>query len=282
MLAVVLSLVAATSWGAADFLGGLATRERGLLAVLAISQVAGLVVLAIVALPLAGDPPSGADLVPAVAAGVVGVVGLGLLYLALAIGTMSIVAPVVAMSAVVPVFVSLAGGDRLSAAVAAGIVLALAGAAGAAAAADEPDAAVRARRARSLWVAAGAAVGVGLGLVLLDDAAEGGALWGALVARTCGVLTIGAAFAVRPAPLGLRDPGIGRVATIGVLDTAAITLFSFASNEGLLAVVAVLSSLYPVVTVILARVVLQERLRAIQVAGVAVAFVGIGLIASGS
>jgi drug/metabolite transporter (DMT)-like permease len=282
VLAVALSLIAAMSWGAADFLGGLAARGRALVAVMLVSQAAGLVVLLAVGLPLAGSPPSFADLVPAIAGGVVAVVGLSLLYLALAIGTMSVVAPIVALSAVVPVAVSLAGGDELSLLVAAGIVLALGGAVGSAAAAGEPTAAAAANRVRSLWFAAGAAIGLGLGLVTLDAAADSSALWTAMTARTCSVGVVVLAFAFRPAPLGLRAPGIERVALVGILDAAALTLFALASNEGLLAVVSVLASLYPVVTVLLARAVLGERMRGVQIAGVAVAFVGIGLIAGGT
>ena len=282
MLAVALSLIASLAWGSADFLGGLATRRRALVAVMLLSQASGLVALLVFALPLAGSVPSLADLVPAFAAGVVGVLALSLLYLALAIGTMSVVAPIAALGAVVPVLVSLAGGDALSAGIAVGIVLALGGAAAAASAAPEPGTERDARRARSIWLAIGAAVGLGAGLVLFDAAADSGALWAVLVARGCAVVVMLGALAARPVPLGLREPGLGQVALVGVLDAAALTLFTLASNEGLLAVVSVLSSLYPVVTVVLARAVLGERMRAVQVTGIAVAFVGIALIASGS
>jgi drug/metabolite transporter (DMT)-like permease len=282
LLAVGLSLIASLSWGTADFLGGLAARRRALLAVMVLSQASGLVALLVFALPLAGELPSLADLVPAIAAGVVGVVALSLLYLALATGTMSVVAPIAALGAVVPVLVSLAGGDALSVGIAAGIVLALGGAAASAAAAPEPAAERGGGRARSIWLAIAAAVGLGSGLVLFDAAGDSGALWAVLVARAVAVAVVLAALAVRPAPLGLREPGIGQVALLGVLDAAALTLFTLASNEGVLAVVSVLSSLYPVVTVVLARVVLGERMRRVQVTGIAVAFVGIALIASSS
>lgn len=282
MLAVALSLIASAAWGSADFLGGLASRRRALLAVMVLSQTSGLVALLVFALPFAGSAPSLADLVPAILAGVVGVLGLSLLYLALATGTMSVVAPIAALGAVVPVLVSLAGGDPLSAGVAAGIVLALGGAAASAAAAPEPDAERDAGRMRSIWLAVAAAVGLGGGLVLFDAAGDTGALWAVLVGRAVAVAVVLAALTVRPAPLGLREPGIGQVVLVGLLDAAALTLFTLASNEGVLAVVSVLSSLYPVVTVILARVVLGERMRRVQVTGIAVAFVGIALIASSS
>lgn len=282
MLAVALSLIAALSWGSADFLGGLAARRRALLAVMVLSQASGLVALVVFTLPFAGSVPSLGELVPAMVAGVVGVIALSLLYLALAIGRMSVVAPIAALGAVVPVLASLASGDALSAVIALGIVLALGGAAASAASAPEPAAERDGRRRRSIWLAVGAAAGLGAGLVLFDAAADSGALWAVLVARTCAVTVVLAALTVRPVPLGLRDPGLGQVALVGVLDAAALALFSLASNEGLLAVVSVLASLYPVVTVILARVVLGERMRGVQIAGVAVAFLGIGLIAAGS
>ena len=282
MLAVALSLIAALSWGSADVLGGLAARRRALLAVMVLSQASGLVALVVFTLPFAGSVPSLGELVPAMVAGVVGVLALSLLYLALAIGTMSVVAPIAALGAVVPVLVSLASGDALSVVIALGIVLALGGAAASAASAPEPAAERDGSRRRSIWLAVGAAAGLGAGLVLFDAAADSGALWAVVVARTCAVTVVLAALTVRRAPLGLREPGLGQVALVGVLDAAALALFSLASNEGLLAVVSVLASLYPVVTVILARVVLGERMRGVQIAGVAVAFVGIGLIAAGS
>ena len=284
MLAVALSLVAALSWGAADFLGGLAARGRALLSVMLLSQVAGLVVLAVVAAPLIGDRPPIEDVAVAAVGGVAGVVALSLLYLGLAIGTMSFVAPIVALSAVVPVLLSVDGGDSLTAILVLGIVLALGGAVLSAAASSEQESTGRVpRRAQSLWAAAGSACGFGIALVCLDDAAGGNdALWVVLVARTAAVLAVGLALLAARQRLDLQRPGLPQVIVVGVLDAASLTLFTLASNEGLLGVVSVLSSLYPVVTVLLARIVLHERMRAVQVVGVALTFLGIAAIVGGT
>ena len=201
---------------------------------------------------------------------------------------MSVVAPIVALSAIVPVLVSLATGARPTVAIGAGIVLALAGAGLTAAAADpdagdeDPAAVARAgARARSLWVAVISACGFGVALVALDAAADSDPLWSVVVARTCAVVVVASLLAVRRARVDTARPGLARVGLVGVLDAASMTLYVLASNEGMLAVVSVLASLYPIVTVLLARVVLGERMRAVQVAGVAIAFGGIALIASG-
>jgi drug/metabolite transporter (DMT)-like permease len=282
VLAVVLSLVAALSWGTADFLGGLATRGRALRTVMLVSQGAGLAVLVVVALPLAGDRPPIGDVAVAAAGGVAGVVALSLLYLGLAIGTMSVVAPIVALSAVVPVLFSIITGDHLGAVVALGIVLALGGAALSAAAAPEDRPERSAHRVRSLWLAVGAAAGFGVALICLDAAAGSGPLWTVLVARTAAVCAVLVTVAADPGGFELGDrSGLPQIVVVGILDAASLTLFTLASNEGLLAVVSVLASLYPVVTVLLARMVLHERMRGVQVAGVAVAFAGIALIAGG-
>jgi drug/metabolite transporter (DMT)-like permease len=283
VLGVALALLAALSWGAADFLGGLAARGRALVSVMLISQAAGLVVLAVVAAPFVGERPSAADAGVAVIGGIAGVVALSLLYLGLAIGTMSVVAPIVALSAVVPVLVSVAGGDELTAILVAGIVLALGGA-GMSAAAETPATEQRATdRTRSLWAAAGAAVGFGVAMTCLDDAADSGsALWVVIVARSAAVLVMALALVASRQKLDVQRPGLPQVVLVGVLDAASLTLFTLASNEGLLAVVSVLASLYPVVTVLLARTVLHERMRAVQVVGVALTFAGIAAVVGGT
>jgi drug/metabolite transporter (DMT)-like permease len=204
-----------------------------------------------------------------------------MLYLALAIGTMSVVAPIVALSALVPVAVSFVTGTIPSGIVLPGIALALGGAMLVAVTPDDGTARPE-HRSRSLWIAVLSALGFGLALVALDAAAASDPLWTVTIARSCAVAVVMATLAIRPPALELGRPGLWRIVAAGVLDAAAITLFAVASNHGGLAVVSVLASLYPVVTVLLARVILEERLRALQAAGVVLALLGAAVVAAGT
>jgi drug/metabolite transporter (DMT)-like permease len=252
------------------------TRRHHVLAVLLISQGTAFVVLAC-AVALGLDLPRGEDLAWAVGGALAGLAGLGALYRGLAIGTMSIVAPVSAAGAMVPVVYGLATGERPGALQAAGIVVALVGVVLAARETDESPGSHRA----SVVLGLVAAVGFGSFFVALDEATDTADPLGVIaVARAVAVPTLLAlALRVRPP----RPPG--RVwpllAVIGLLDAGANVLFAAATSEGLLSVVSVLGSLYPAVTVLLARLVLHERIARIQQAGVLVALAGVALISAG-
>jgi drug/metabolite transporter (DMT)-like permease len=251
--------------------------------VLAVSQAAGLVGIAAVTIAAAGPLPGAAELAPAALGGVAGMVALAAFYRGLAIGTMSIVAPISATGAAVPVLVGVARGDRPGAPVAIGIALAVAGVVLAAREpAPEGSSAASAAR-RSVLLALVAALGFGGFFVGMDaSAADAGVSWALLAARLASFAALlGAAAATRPALP--RDPRtLGLLASIGLMDLAANACFAAATTEGLLSVVSVLASLYPVVTVLLARLVLGERVRRIQEAGIAAAVLGVALIASGA
>lgn len=244
---------------------------------LAISQVAGLVVVAALVAARGEPPPALPELLPAAGAGTAGLLALAAFYRALAIGTMSIVAPVAATGAVVPVAVGLAAGEAPGelqlvgiAAAVAGVVLASREEDGSAAAGGEPVA-----------LALLAALGFGTFFVGMDSAAEADVLWALLVARSCAValLVLGMLALRRGARAG--PAALAPLALVGLLDVSANGLFALASTQGLLSLVAVTGSLYPVVTVLLARAVLAERVRAVQGAGVVLALGGVVLIAAG-
>lgn len=282
MLAVALGLGSSLLWGLADFGGGLQARRVALLVVLAVSQAAGLAGIAIL-VAASGEPfPGVAGLTPAALGGVAGMVALAAFYRGLAIGTMSIVAPISATGAAVPVLVGLSTGDRPGPAVVVGIAIALAGVVLAAReeAPEGSQAAAVARR--SVALALVAALGFGAFFVGMDaSAGDAGVLWALLGARIASFSMIAAALAVaRPRAPG--DPRLlGLLAGIGLLDLGANGCFAAATNEGLLSVASVLGSLYPLVTVILARAVLGERVRRLQELGIAAALVGVVLIAAG-
>ena len=279
MIAVALGLGSSLAWGIADFLGGLASRRLSVLSVLAVSQVVGLVlVLAVVALRGEG-PPAVHHLVVAGASALVGVGALAAFYRGLAVGTMAVVAPISATAAVVPVVAGVVGGERPSALQLAGIVLAMAGVV--LASREEGEEGARAGLATGAGLALLAALGFGFFFVLIDSASEGDVFWALLSNRVVGVaVLLGFALVLRPSLSFER--GDGRLLVgVGVFDVGANTSFALASTQGLVSVVGVCSSLYPVVTVLLARSFLGERVRALQLAGVALALTGVVAIGAG-
>jgi drug/metabolite transporter (DMT)-like permease len=267
-----LALTASLSWGLGDFLAGLRTRRLPVVTVLVVSQAAGLITIALVVALRGAGPPDGRYLFFGSLAGVAGAVGLAALYRGLAVGPMSIVAPISGTAAVVPVVAGLVTGERPSAAQAAGIGLAVAGV-------------VLASRTRAVGGGhAGRAEGVGLALVAalaFGEASEGDPYWGTLAMRgTSFALLVLTALVLRPS-FSLRERDLPVLLLIGVLDTAGNALFAVATTKSLLALAAVLAQLYPVVTVLLARLVLGERISRGQGIGVVSAFGGVALITAG-
>lgn len=274
-----LALAASLSWGVGDFLAGLSSRKLQLLTVLVISQAAGLTSLAVLVAARGNGPPEAQYLLYAALAGIAGAIGLAALYRGLAVGSMSVVAPISATAAVIPVAAGVITGERPSVAQSAGIALALAGVV-LASRENRPDGGGRGV-AEGVGLALLAAFGFGLLLVALGAASDADALWATLSMRaTSFTLLAVAALVVRP-DLAVGRDNLPVLALIGVLDAAGNALFALATTESLLSVAAVLAQLYPVVTVLLARVVLGERISRPQQVGVVSAFAGIALITAG-
>ena len=282
MLGPLLALTASLSWGVGDFLGGLRAKRLPVLTVLVISQAAGVTSIALVVAIRAVGPPEARYVGSAVLAGICGAIGLAALYRGLAVGPMSVVAPISATAAVVPVVFGIASGERPSALQSLGIALAFAGVVrqGALLRAREVDGR-RSTVREGVGLALVAAVAFGLLLVALGEASEGDALWGTLSMRTTSFsLLVLTALLLRPSfALGERDLPV--LLLIGVLDTLGNALFAVATTKSLLSLVAVLGQLYPVVTVLLARVLLGERLSGSQGVGVVSTFAGVALITAG-
>ena len=276
-MAVVLALTSAAVYGAADFLGGLASRKTSVFGVVALSQVVGLAAL-LALLPWLGGPVDGTDLAWGVAAGVAGASALVLFFRTLARGVMSVIAPVTAVtSAAVPVLVGLLGGNRIGLWAAVGIALALA--AVVLVSAEGGLSALRAARPASLAPALAAGTAFGFFFVLLDRTSEEAGVTPLVAARMASVaLVVVLALATRQA-LQVTRPALPLVALSGVGDMTANALFLLATQqEGQLAITGVLASLYPVSTVMLAQVLLRERLAGAQVAGLGTAVAAIVLI----
>lgn len=276
MTAVALALASSLAWGVGDFLGGLQSRRRKLLTVLAVTQTAGLVSIAI-AVAVRGDgPPAGSEwLAWSIGASVCGMAGLTAFYKGLAAGAMGVVAPISSAAAVIPLTVGLASGERPGGIQLAGVALAITGVV--LASREGPTRGT----ATGAWLAVAAAVGFGLFFVGVAEASVDDALWPILVARiVSSSLLMAAALAMRTEiPTGRRD--LAQLVPIGILDTGANLLFALATREGLVSLVGVLGSLYPVVTVILAFYVLHERLHTIQRVGAVGALAGAALISAG-
>jgi drug/metabolite transporter (DMT)-like permease len=277
--AIVLSLVAAIAWGTADFLGGLSARRLMVLVVLLWSQLMGLVLL--LAVVVAGGVSLQAGSIWwGAAAGVVGAGALGLFYAGLAAGAMSLVAPLSACGAVVPVVVALAGGERVAVLTVVGMALALAGAVLVSRTAGEH---LRLTPA-VVAMAVGAGLAFGVVITLLQQGSQGGHDAGisvVLASRVASFATIAiAVLATRTSPAIAEPSALLPLLAVGIGDTGANVLLALASGGGDDAIVAVLSSLYPVVTVVLARGVLGERLSAWQAAGVAAALAGVALVSA--
>jgi drug/metabolite transporter (DMT)-like permease len=279
VLGPLLALAASLSWGIGDFLAGHASRRLRLLTVLVVSQAAGLASIAVVVLARGESAPAARYLGYAALAGVAGAVGLAALYRGLAVGSMSVVAPISATAALIPVVAGVVTGERPSALQGAGIGLALAGVV---LASRDPGATGRGRGvATGVGLALVAAVSFGLLLVALGAASEGDALWATLAMRTTSFGVLAATAVVLRASLSPDRSDMPALVAVGLLDTAGNTLFALASTESLLSVAAVLAQVYPVVTVILARVVLGERIARWQQVGVTGALVGVTLITVG-
>jgi drug/metabolite transporter (DMT)-like permease len=274
-----LALAASLSWGVGDFLAGLSSRKLQVLTVLVVSQAAGLTSLAVLVAVNGEGPPGARYLLYAALAGIAGAVGLAALYRGLAVGSMSVVAPISATAAVIPVVTGLVTGERPSAAQGAGIGLALAGVV---LASRERSIEAGGRRvAEGVGLALVAAVSFGILLVALGAASEADASWATFAMRSTSFTLLAAtALVVRPS-LSLAHDDLAVLALIGLLDAAGNALFALATTESLLSVAAVLAQLYPVVTVLLARVILGERISRLQQLGVVSAFAGIALITAG-
>jgi drug/metabolite transporter (DMT)-like permease len=240
-------------------------------------QPAGAILLGVVVAARAIEP-SGREFLWGAAAGIGLVIGLLTFYRGLALGMMAVVAPITAAAPVIPVVVGVVRGERPSSLQVAGMAVALVGVV---LASLEPESAVTGRR---LAVGAGygivAAAAFGSTLVTLDSASNDDPYWGTFVMRVAATLLVVVVAAVRVPRLPERDQVVP-LAAIGVTDAAATCLFAVATTKGLVSVVSVLASLFPIVVVLWALAYLRERVAAGQLAGGALALAGAALIAAG-
>jgi drug/metabolite transporter (DMT)-like permease len=281
LIAVALALGSSLFWGLADFFGGLLSRRMAVLLVMLISQGTAFVLVIVLAAAGVGSSPETAGVVWAAAGGAVGCIALASFYRGLSVGTMSIVAPLSATGAAVPVIVGIALGERPAVIQLAGMAVAVVGVM--LASREAPSAEEEERRAgrTAVGLAFVAALGFGSFFVFVDQARESAdALWVLVSARAAGVvLLLTAVAALRPRPPELRQ--LAPAGAVGLVDLLANAMFVLAVAEGLLSVVGVLGSLYPVATVLLARTLLHERVTRVQEIGVVATLAGVIAISAG-
>lgn len=282
MAAIALALSCSVFWGLADFLGGLKSRTFPVAVVLGAMYLSSLTVMAIFSGVRGVGPPETSAVAASLGAGLVGILGLTAFYRALAIGTMSIVAPIAATGVALPVLVGIATGDRPGVLRSIGLAAAVVGIVLASREDDGgPVDAEQQRQSAVLAVLAG--LGFGSYFVLANIGSDGDIAWALLLSRVAA-----APFVVGFALVALRRGGrrprgweIWTLMGIGMLDLVANLAFNYATTIGELSTVAVGSSLYPVMTVFMAAFVLGERIRGIQRIGVAVALVAVIMISAG-
>jgi drug/metabolite transporter (DMT)-like permease len=320
LAAIALALLASLGWGCSDFLGGLRTRSLPLRAVAGGMFAGGLLTAAAVTIVRGSGYPGNGFLVAGVIAGLSSLVAVTTLYKALAIGSMSIVAPINAAYPIVPVIYGLAHGERPSGLQLAGMALVVAGVIVASYVREsaDPDAAShdigsqestdldrvavvpmpdvgggfldraradasshRPRLLASVVLAVVATLASGSVLTALSSAAETDPYWALIVVRAVALSGMLMIVFVTGAGLGVRPAQVPLLLGIGALDTVATGFFAVATTYGYLSVVSVIAALFPLGTMTLAWLVLGERMRPYQYAGVAGALTGVALVALG-
>lgn len=282
--AMVIAVLSAALYGAADFIGGLTSRRAPTLAVVFVSQVAGGVALLLLMPVLPASTVSVRDLLWGFVAGLAGGTGVALLYRALAIGTMSVVAPTTAVCAVaIPVAVAIGLGERPSFVTLTGMAVALVAIV---LVSQSPEAGasarVRAYATTALLIAMASGVAIGVFYLALARTSRGAGMWPLLAARgASAVLFAGMAVVAGGGALKMPRAALPLAVGGGLLDMLANGLYLVATRGGALSVIVTLASLYPASTVILARIVLHERLSRLQVVGVVACLAAIVLIVSG-
>jgi drug/metabolite transporter (DMT)-like permease len=274
LTALVLALGASLAWGFADFVGPLVARALGALRVLFWAQVGGLAAIAL-AVAVRGQRPHDWLVLLAFPAALAGTLGLWAYYRGIAAGAISVVAPIAGASAIIPVVFGIATGDSPSALQLAGIACAIVGVV---LASLEHQEGAR-RVAAGVGLALLAAIGFGFYFPPMHVAGKADFWWASLVFRTTSLLVIGVAVAAQRPDLRVRLRDLAIVLGVGVGDTIGNVLFAASSGHGLVSLTAVLASLYPIVTVLLAAAVLSERTAPAQKAGIALTLAGVVLIA---
>jgi uncharacterized membrane protein len=279
-MAALLALISSGMWGAADYLAGNLSKKFRPAAVLAVTQIIGLIFGLILAISTgAFDAQALGDdgyLLPGIAAGFAGYIGLIFLYRALATGRMGVVSPISAMSGIVPLLYALIFlGERLSNLVSIGVIFALLGAF----LASGPELS-QGFPLKPVFLALGAAISFGTCLIFMSEGSESSALM-TMVSMRAATFFISVIILLRLRGTGgMGKSHIGLLLFIGVADFSANLILGIATTKGLVSLAMVFGSLYPIMTALLAYVFLKERLHRVQYVGIASAVFGVAVIAA--
>ena len=278
-----LALLSSALWGTADFFGGKLSKKYAPILVLGMTQAIGLlfgITLVLLSGELFGSNPPNAFgddgyFFPGAIAGVTGYIGLICLYAGLSTGRMGVVSPISALSAVIPLTVALVNGEVLTTAQGVGVVIAMVGAF-----CESGPELSQGLSPKPIFLAIGAAAGFGTAMTFMAMGSESSALMTMVMMRaTTFIVTI--ALVIRYRTVGnFEKSEIPILVFIGVSDFLANLLLGVATNFGLVSLVMVLGSIYPIVTALLAFVILKERLHRIQYFGIVFAVAGVALIAA--
>jgi drug/metabolite transporter (DMT)-like permease len=280
--AILLALAASISYGAADFTGGFTTRRAAPLVVVLLSQLAGLGLLLLLTPVIGVRQFHAPDLAWGAGAGMIGGAGVMLLYRALATGRMTVIAPITALeAAAIPVLYALLTGERPSAVALAGVVVGFVAVSLVSWSSDHPEGRRRGLAQEGVLDALGAGLGFGVFFILLSRASHGNALWALLGVKVGSLALSGTGLLLLRQGVRVARRTYGLIAVAGLFDMGANLLYLVATRSGLLSLVAVLTSMYPATTVLLARFVLKERLERVQISGLTLAVVAILMIARG-
>jgi drug/metabolite transporter (DMT)-like permease len=272
MPAVLLALCSSVVWGLTDFLGGRLVRRYPVATISVLSHSTGFAGLGL-GVAIAGF--HGRAFLLGLAAGAFGAVSLYTFYKAMSLGTMSIVSPLLSLGSVLAFALAVVGGERPRSLAILGALVALTGAI----LASLGEHASGGDRRRALGWAFTSPIALGFYLYLLARAAnDGGSVSAVFGARaTSSVLLLALALTMR-SPLRVGRRGLAIVVAIGACGSAALVLFGYAASLGLISIATILASLYPIVTILLAHLFVGERLRGLQLAGVALALGGVALV----
>jgi len=276
MAAILYGLVAAVSWGAGDFTGGIATRAASVVGVLFISYLLSILLLIGCALGLGSPAPDVSSLAAGALAGPTGLIGLAALYMGLASGRMGIVAPLAAVTtAVLPILLGMFWEGLPSGFQITGFMVAFA--AIWLLSAPEKN---REFQWRQIALPITAGIFLGVSLILIDQAADQSVLWSLVANRATGLAVIVVLLAVFRRGAMPPRKSYPMVCLAAVFDTGGYTFYALAARTGRLDTAAVLACMYPAATVILARLLLKERLTSRQLYGVMAALAALVLIAA--
>ena len=280
-MAIILSMAAALTYGAADFIGGLMTKRNHVFRVVLLSQLLGAVPFFIV-FPLLNDGAMSASAWWwGAGAGLTGGGGVVLLYRGLSIGRMSVVATITAVeAAVVPVVFGLATGERPGALSLAGVALALVAVAFISSVKEDVGGESEPRRS-GILEGLGAGLAFGAFFILLDGVDADSGMWPLLVMRSTSIALATVGVIALGVPLRPTPGTFWGIAVAGAFDVGANIFYLLSTREGLLSIVAVVTSMYPAMTVLLARIYLKERFTRLQSMGLVLAGAAITLIATG-